>query len=210
TKLQLTASLDVAFTPFSGKLGMFSAIFTEYDIYIFGGVGFVNWVRHYLGELAVEPVEPALDRVALGPALIGRAPQTVLLLQLVAAILLDQLDAVLEIVERLLLARQPGLDLAQGQALGLEPGLAGGRLVAEILDLLVEPGAALLEHPRGRAQLEQLVAGPPQLEVAQLAAVLLVALGLLGLALERADPALELADHVGDPQQVLAGLLDLA
>ena len=47
TKLQLTASLDVAFTPFSGKLGMFSAIFTEYDIYIFGGVGFVNWTRHY-------------------------------------------------------------------------------------------------------------------------------------------------------------------
>lgn len=47
TKLQLTASLDVAFTPFSGKLGLFSAVFTEYDIYIFGGVGFVNWTRHY-------------------------------------------------------------------------------------------------------------------------------------------------------------------
>lgn len=47
TKLQLTASLDVAFTPFSGKLGLFSAIFTEYDIYVFGGVGFANWTRHY-------------------------------------------------------------------------------------------------------------------------------------------------------------------
>jgi outer membrane beta-barrel protein len=47
TKLQLTASLDLAFTPFSGKLGLFSAVFTEYDIYIFGGVGFVNWTRHY-------------------------------------------------------------------------------------------------------------------------------------------------------------------
>ncbi|PRP91072.1 hypothetical protein ENSA5_58820 [Enhygromyxa salina] len=52
TKLQLQASLDLAFTPFAGKLGLFSAVFTEYDIYIFGGVGFVNWVRHYPeGEL---------------------------------------------------------------------------------------------------------------------------------------------------------------
>jgi outer membrane beta-barrel protein len=47
TKLQFQASLDVAFTPFAGKLGLFSAVFTEYDIYIFGGVGFVNWARHY-------------------------------------------------------------------------------------------------------------------------------------------------------------------
>ncbi|MFO7567133.1 MAG: outer membrane beta-barrel domain-containing protein [Enhygromyxa sp.] len=47
TKLQFTGSLDVAFTPFSGKLGLFSALFTEYDIYIFGGLGFVNYARHY-------------------------------------------------------------------------------------------------------------------------------------------------------------------
>jgi outer membrane beta-barrel protein len=47
TKLQLQASLDLAFTPFAGKLGLFSAVFTEYDIYIFGGVGFTNWTRHY-------------------------------------------------------------------------------------------------------------------------------------------------------------------
>lgn len=47
TKLQFQGSLDVAFTPFAGKLGLFSAVFTEYDIYIFGGLGFVNWARHY-------------------------------------------------------------------------------------------------------------------------------------------------------------------
>lgn len=47
TKVQFTGSVDLAFTPFSGKLGLFSAIFTEYDIYIFGGLGFVNWARHY-------------------------------------------------------------------------------------------------------------------------------------------------------------------
>lgn len=52
TKLQLQASLDVAFTPFAGKLGLFSAVFTEYDIYIFGGVGFVNWARHYPNALS--------------------------------------------------------------------------------------------------------------------------------------------------------------
>jgi outer membrane beta-barrel protein len=47
TKVQFTGSLDLAFTPFSGKLGLFSAVFTEYDIYIFGGVGLVNWQRHF-------------------------------------------------------------------------------------------------------------------------------------------------------------------
>ncbi|NJK32622.1 MAG: outer membrane beta-barrel domain-containing protein [Deltaproteobacteria bacterium] len=47
TRLQYTGSLDVAFTPFSGKLGLFSAIFTEYDIYVFGGFGFAGWQRHY-------------------------------------------------------------------------------------------------------------------------------------------------------------------
>ncbi|KIG13188.1 hypothetical protein DB30_00496 [Enhygromyxa salina] len=51
TKLQWQASLDLAFTPFAGKLGLFSAVFTEYDIYIFGGVGLVNWARHYPEEL---------------------------------------------------------------------------------------------------------------------------------------------------------------
>jgi outer membrane beta-barrel protein len=47
TKLRFQGSLDLAFTPFAGKLGLFSAVFTEYDIYIFGGLGFTNWARHY-------------------------------------------------------------------------------------------------------------------------------------------------------------------
>lgn len=77
TKLQLQASLDVAFTPFAGKLGMFSSLFTEYDIYIFGGVGFVNWARHYpnarstsqqltedygaMGQAIINSTDPSLD-----------------------------------------------------------------------------------------------------------------------------------------------------
>lgn len=47
TRLQWQASADVAFTPFAGKLGLFQAIFTEYDIYIFGGVGITSWEKHY-------------------------------------------------------------------------------------------------------------------------------------------------------------------
>lgn len=46
-RAQWQSSLDVVFTPFSGKLGLFSAIFTEYDIYVFGGLGLVGYARHY-------------------------------------------------------------------------------------------------------------------------------------------------------------------
>jgi outer membrane beta-barrel protein len=52
TKLQFMSSFDVAFTPFSGKTGLFSAIFTEWDIYVFGGVGVVRYVRHYPDEFS--------------------------------------------------------------------------------------------------------------------------------------------------------------
>ncbi|MCB9568486.1 MAG: hypothetical protein H6710_14945 [Myxococcales bacterium] len=47
TRNQWLASADVVFTPFAGKLGLFSAIFTEYDIYLFGGLGLSGWNRHY-------------------------------------------------------------------------------------------------------------------------------------------------------------------
>lgn len=47
TRLQWMASVDVAFTPFAGKLGLFSSVFTEYDVYIFGGLGLTGWQRHF-------------------------------------------------------------------------------------------------------------------------------------------------------------------
>lgn len=47
TRLQWQTSVDVAFTPFAGKLGMFSSIFTEYDLYVFGGLGLTSWERAY-------------------------------------------------------------------------------------------------------------------------------------------------------------------
>ncbi len=46
-RAQWQASVDAVFTPFAGKLGLFSAIFTEYDIYVFGGLGLVNYTKHY-------------------------------------------------------------------------------------------------------------------------------------------------------------------
>lgn len=47
TRAQWQSSFDVVFTPFAGKLGLFSAIFTEYDIYLFGGLGLVGYNKHY-------------------------------------------------------------------------------------------------------------------------------------------------------------------
>jgi hypothetical protein len=46
TRAQWQASVDAVFTPFSGKLGLFSAAFTNYDIYLFGGLGLVGWNKH--------------------------------------------------------------------------------------------------------------------------------------------------------------------
>ncbi len=50
TRAQWQASVDAVFTPFAGKLGLFSAIFTEYDIYLFGGLGLVGYNKHYKGQ----------------------------------------------------------------------------------------------------------------------------------------------------------------
>ncbi len=47
TRAQWQSSVDLVFTPFEGKLGLFSAIFTEYDIYLFGGLGLVGFNKQY-------------------------------------------------------------------------------------------------------------------------------------------------------------------
>ncbi len=49
-RAQWQASVDAVFTPFAGKLGLFSSIFTEYDIYVFGGLGLVNYASQYDDE----------------------------------------------------------------------------------------------------------------------------------------------------------------
>jgi outer membrane beta-barrel protein len=47
TRNNWLSSVDVVFTPFSGKLGLFSGIFTEYDLYLFGGLGIAGMGKHY-------------------------------------------------------------------------------------------------------------------------------------------------------------------
>ncbi len=47
TRNNWLASFDVVFTPFSGKLGLFSGIFTEYDLYLFGGLGLGSFGRQF-------------------------------------------------------------------------------------------------------------------------------------------------------------------
>lgn len=50
TRNNWLASFDVVFTPFSGKLGLFSGIFTEYDLYLFGGLGISSFGKQYAGS----------------------------------------------------------------------------------------------------------------------------------------------------------------
>lgn len=74
TRAQWQSSVDVVFTPFSGKLGLFSAIFTEYDIYLFGGLGLVGFSKQYknakstsqLLNLPTNPNDPMYCQGATG------------------------------------------------------------------------------------------------------------------------------------------------
>lgn len=68
TYMQWQTSADIVFTPFSGKLGLFSGIFTEYDLYIFGGFGVVNWAPMYPGtkstaeQIGTDQAEDVIDK----------------------------------------------------------------------------------------------------------------------------------------------------
>ncbi|TPV93994.1 MAG: outer membrane beta-barrel domain-containing protein [Myxococcales bacterium FL481] len=52
TRLNWTGSAGLVFTPFAGKLGLFQSMFTEYDVYLWGGYGFTNWVEAYPDSLS--------------------------------------------------------------------------------------------------------------------------------------------------------------
>ncbi|MEZ4450617.1 MAG: hypothetical protein R3B09_14140 [Nannocystaceae bacterium] len=71
TRNQWLSSVDVVFTPFAGKLGIFSAIFTEYDIFLFGGLGLSGWNRQYPNQKSTSELlglgsdcKPATDPTA--------------------------------------------------------------------------------------------------------------------------------------------------
>jgi hypothetical protein len=162
-----------------------------------------------LGELLLEGDEAAGEHVGLGAGGGDGQAQLLLLAAAVLVLGLAEADAVLEVEDLLLRAGQLLFGLGGGEAGGLAAGLVGGEGVAEGLELVLQVGAAGLEHAGGHAELELAVGGHPQVEVAELAAVALVALGLLGLAAEVAEAGLELAEHVADAQEVGLGLLDL-
>ena len=61
TRNNWLASLDVVFTPFSGKLGLFSGIFTEYDLYLFGGLGLANFGKQYPNQKSTTELLGNLD-----------------------------------------------------------------------------------------------------------------------------------------------------
>ena len=83
TRAQWQASVDAVFTPFSGKLGLFSAIFTEYDIYVFGGLGLMGWQKHYKNaestsdQLNLDTSNPELDTYCQ-EANVGQNPECLL------------------------------------------------------------------------------------------------------------------------------------
>jgi outer membrane beta-barrel protein len=61
TRNNWLASFDVVFTPFSGKLGLFSGIFTEYDLYLFGGLGLSNFGKQYSSAKSTNTLLGNLD-----------------------------------------------------------------------------------------------------------------------------------------------------
>lgn len=60
-RAQWQSSFDVVFTPFAGKMGLFSAIFTEYDIYLFAGLGLVGYQKHYPTQSSTAQLEGIAD-----------------------------------------------------------------------------------------------------------------------------------------------------
>ena len=118
-------------------------------------------------------------------------------------------NAVIELVDDILHAEQPALLDRQLRALRDHVGILGherGAHAGEILARGIEPRRNQL---RLAAQLEPAMRRLPQLDVARLRLVLAEALGLLGLAAQRAHPLVELADDVRHAHEVLARLIEL-
>lgn len=61
SRAQWQASIDAVFTPFGGKLGLFSALFTEYDIYVFGGLGLVGYNNHTSEDSTASQLDLSTD-----------------------------------------------------------------------------------------------------------------------------------------------------
>jgi hypothetical protein len=122
---------------------------------------------------------------------------------------LEDLRVVVEVVRRALRPIDLGLRVRDEQALALELGLAHAQGRAVTVERALGDLELLVDHTARDRELEEAVRGDVQLEVLDLAAIGLVALGLLGLALERREVAIELGDDVADAQEVLPRLVHL-
>jgi hypothetical protein len=129
---------------------------------------------------------------------------------LVGDLAVGQLDAVVAVVDLFLQRREP--PLLDGQLGPLRHQAAVARL--ELGPDQLMSGRRLLERRPVRLvlgqELEPAVRRRPQLDVAHLGLVAAVALRLLRLPPERAEPLLQLRHDVGHPEQILPGLLELA
>ena len=161
-------------------------------------------------QLLLDRHEGPGRRIGLGPVGRRALEQAVALATSVLGLGLQQPHPVVGVVDLLLQLRQLGLDFGERQPAGHDLSIARVDRRAQIVDGEGEIVAPSPEHGPGGDELEKLVAGDPQLEVAQLVAVATVALGLLGLAAQGGDPAFELGDDVADAHQVLTRRLDLA
>ena len=122
---------------------------------------------------------------------------------------LEHADLVVDLVGRALGRVDRVLLRLHLEALGAELGLADAEREAAAVDLGLDAVELRLDHASRDRQLHPAMRRDEELEVADLGAVALVALGLLGLPLERGEAPLDLVDDVADAQQVLPRLVHL-
>ncbi len=119
------------------------------------------------------------------------------------------LDLAAQLVERLAALAEDALPLGEIDALGLESGVALGEVGLRCGGGIADAGETAARALDLRQKLPTLVHRQGELEHALDLAQLLVPGRLAGLALDGGDLPLDLPQHVGDPNQVLLGRLEL-
>jgi hypothetical protein len=115
-----------------------------------------------------------------------------------------------QVEDRLLRVLDPLVEPAALRLARLEPGLLAVERGLAALRLRAQAGERRLERAERLGELPVLQGAPGQAQVAQAVPEPLVAHRLRRLAPQASDLAGDLADHVGDPRQVLVGQRELA
>src|SRR5262249_19347554 len=145
--------------------------------------------------LATELLGPPRQLLDLAARHVPARLQVVSLAGLELDLALGQANLAVDLVQALLRAGQPPLLLLRRQPRSLDFSLLPRKLGRTSLAALGQLGRRRLRHLALRAQRQPPVAGAPELDVLHLGLVLLVALGLLGLAPERSQLLLDLAQN---------------